>query len=322
MGHTAAVLGASGFTGGELVRLLAGHPTIRVEVATGASRAGDDVTAVHPHLAGYGPLELQPLAAGLAAPVDICFSCLPHGELAGPAAEVKAPVVVDLSGDHRADESWVYGLTEFARDALDGATRVANPGCYPTATLQALLPLDARSVIEAPVVVDAISGLSGAGRSAADHLSFSVASAGFTAYGTTSHRHVPEIERGLARFGAMDAPISFTPHLAPAARGLLATARARLRSPMTDADALDVLRDAYEREPFVHVIDEWPSTKALTGTNRAQVTARVDARAGWLVASAAIDNLGKGAAGQALQNANLVLGIEETAGLEQLGVWP
>jgi N-acetyl-gamma-glutamyl-phosphate reductase len=172
------------------------------------------------------------------------------------------------------------------------------------------------------VVVDAISGISGAGRSGADHLSFSVASAGFTAYGTTGHRHVPEIERGLTRFGAMDAPISFTPHLAPAARGLLATARARLRSPMTDADALDVLRDAYEREVFIHVTDEWPSTKALTGTNRAQVTARVDARTGWLIASAAIDNLGKGAAGQALQNANVVLGLEETAGLEQLGVWP
>jgi N-acetyl-gamma-glutamyl-phosphate reductase len=322
MGHTAAILGASGFTGGELLRLLAGHPTIRVEVATGASRAGDDLGTVHPHLAGYGPLEIAPLQAGLAAPVDICFSCLPHGELAGHASEVAARVAIDLSGDHRADAGWVYGLTEFAREDVAGATRVANPGCYPTATMLALVPFASRALIEAPVVVDAISGISGAGRSGADHLSFSVASAGFSAYGTTDHRHVPEIERGLARFGAMDAPISFTPHLAPAARGLLATARARLRSPMTDADALDVLRDAYEREPFVHVTEGWPSTKALTGTNRAQVTARVDARSGWLIASAAIDNLGKGAAGQALQNANVVLGLEETAGLEQLGVWP
>jgi N-acetyl-gamma-glutamyl-phosphate reductase len=321
MGAKAVVLGASGYSGGELLRLLAGHPSIEVVAVSAARRAGDQLGAVHPHLAGVLDLPLADTAAALAEPADVVFSCLPSGELGAHNGSIDA-LIVDLSDDHRAHPDWIYGLTEFNRGALASGAPIANPGCYPTAALLSLVPFARAGLIEPPVVIDAMSGVSGAGRKSEDRLSFSVVDGSVTAYGTVEHRHVPEIERGIAAFGGLMTGVSFTPHLVPFPRGLLVTARARLIGSLADPDAMEVLQVAYDGEPFVTPTGDWPATKAVAGTNRALVSARVDTRNGWLVSSAAIDNLGKGAAGQALQNANVALGIGEATGLEAVGVWP
>jgi N-acetyl-gamma-glutamyl-phosphate reductase len=321
MKRKAVVLGASGYSGGELLRLLARHGAIDVVAAAGDSAAGDPLGHVHPHLASL-PGEVVAAEEAVAVPADVCFSCLPGGHLAKHLDDLEAAVVVDLADDFRGEAEWTYGLTEFTRREVAGTKRIANPGCYPTATLLALLPFARAGLVEGPVVVDAISGTSGAGRKPAEHLSLAHTGASVTAYGTVFHRHVPEIERGLKRLGGLDAPVSFTPHLAPTSRGLLATVRARLVGSLTDSEANEVLHDAYDDETFVEVREDWPSTKATTGSNGAHIGARVDKRTGWLVCSAAIDNLGKGAAGQALQNANLALGLPEGQGLEATGVWP
>jgi N-acetyl-gamma-glutamyl-phosphate reductase len=323
VGLQASVLGASGFSGGEVLRILAGHPAIAVELAAARSRSGESLAEVHPHLAGTAPSELCSIEEAIAAEVDVCFACLPPGHLKA-APEPRARVVVDLSSDFRDDRSgrWVPGLSELARSALVSATRIANPGCYPTAALLSLVPFARAGVIEGPVLIDAISGISGAGRASQDGLGFAVASASVSAYGSVEHRHVPEIERGLAAWAGLSARVSFTPHLAPFARGLLTTARAPLTTDLTDAEALELLRAAYGGESFVRVLPGWPATKPVCGTNHAHVSARVDGRNRLLICSAAIDNLGKGAAGQAVQNANLALGLEETVGLTAWGVWP
>jgi N-acetyl-gamma-glutamyl-phosphate reductase len=266
-------------------------------------------------------MTLSESGAALAEPADVVFSCLPSGELRSHLGSTDA-LIVDLSDDNRADPAWTYGLTEFNRSALTSGAPIANPGCYPTAALLALVPFARAGIIAPPIVVDAMSGVSGAGRKSEDRLSFSVLDASASAYGSVEHRHVPEIERGLAAFGGLLTGVSFTPHLVPFPRGLLVTARARLSKSMTDAEALGVLRAAFEDEPFVWPIEDWPATKAVAGSNRALVSARVDERNGWIVCSAAIDNLVKGAAGQALQNANIALGLDERTGLDLVGVWP
>ena len=323
MAQSAVVLGASGYAGGELVRLLAAHPALEPVAASGEASAGAPLDAVQPQLTGACSLRLDTTADAAAAPADVCFSCLPSGGLGPHLDRVTAPVVIDLADDFRHQPGWAYGLSELARAEVAGANRISNPGCYPTAALVCLVPFARAGVIEGPVVIDALSGVSGAGRRALEHLSFGAASANATAYGTTEHRHISEIERGLQIHSGLSLTVSFTPHLVPLARGLLVTARAPLTTTALDDErALEVLRDAYAHEPFVHVLAGWPSTKPLTGSNHAHVSARVDRRSGLLVCSAALDNLGKGAAGQALQNANLALGLGETLGLESLGVWP
>ena len=323
MGLTASVLGASGYTGAELLRLLAGHPALAVEVAGARSHAGSAVGDVHPHLRAHLSGTFVTPAEAAAHSADVCFSCLPSGALTEILDDVAAPIVVDLSGDHRATFGWTYGLVEHARADLPSATRIANPGCYPTAALLCLVPFARADVIGDPIVVDALSGVSGAGTSLDETHLFSALHGSASAYGSTTHRHVPEIERGLTTFAATSATVSFTPHLVPMARGLLVTARAPLTTSALDDDsALDVLRAAYANELFISVIEQWPSTKAVVGTNRALISARVDVRAGMLVASAAIDNLGKGAAGQAIQNANLALSLDEGSGLEAIATWP
>jgi N-acetyl-gamma-glutamyl-phosphate reductase len=321
MGATAAVLGASGFAGGELARLLDQHPGLTATALGASTRAGRAAGDVLPHLAG-GAGALVALEEVAAAEVDVCFSCLPSGALEPLLARIEAGVVVDLADDFRRDPGWAYGLPELNRAAVGAASRIANPGCYPTATLLCLAPFFRSKVVSGPVVVDALSGSSGAGRAEASHLMLAELAGNVTAYGTTEHRHVPEIEHWLGVFGGADVRVSFTPHLVPMARGVLVTARARLSESLTDESARDLLRTAYDGEALVHVVDGWPSTKPLTGTGRAFVSARVDERAGWLLASAAIDNLGKGAAAQAIQNANIALGLDETTGLTALGVWP
>lgn len=321
MAASAVVLGASGYAGGEVLRLLARHPAIEVAAVSAASRAGAAAAEVLPHLHGLIDLELGPLDEIASVEADVCISCLPHGAFPEQLPRVRAGVIVDLGDDFRADDAWVYGLPELGR--VPAPTRIANPGCYPTAALLCLAPFVRAGLTEGPVVIDAISGVSGAGRAPKDTLLFANLEGGVSAYGTTDHKHVAEIERGLARQAGEDVLVSFTPHLAPMSRGLLVTARVALADEaLDDAGALEVLRAAYSDEPFVHVLDSWPATKAVAGTNNAHVSARVDARAGYLVCSAAIDNLGKGAAGQAVQNVNLALGIEETTGLEAIAVWP
>ena len=322
MGQSASVLGASGYVGGELLRLLAGHPALSVARSGGRSTQMGEVAAVHHHLEGLTLGPLTNLKEAAATPADVCFSCLPSGALDELLPLVAADVVIDLAGDHRAAPGWRYGLVEMARGDIPGSVRIANPGCYPTAVLLALVPFARAGLITGPIVVDALSGTSGAGQDVDKAYLFSAVHGSAAAYGSTEHRHVPEMERGLKSFGGIDTRVSFTPHLVPMARGLLATCRAGVDRAMTDADALDILATAYEDEPFVTVVDSWPTTKAVVGTNRALVSARVDARNGLLVCSAAIDNLGKGAAGQALQNANVVLGLDERAGLEQIAAWP
>jgi N-acetyl-gamma-glutamyl-phosphate reductase len=343
--HRVAVVGASGYGGVELLRLLAGHPSIDVEVVAAHSQAGQPLGDLFPNLAGartFDAIDIEQLAGQ-----DLVFLATPHG----PALELGAALydagtpVVDLSaafrlsvagfatwygeghprpdlaaGDVEAAGDVVYGLPELHRERIAGARLVANPGCYPTATLLGLAPL-APLLEPATVVVDAKSGTSGAGRGAKDSLHFSHVHGDLAAYGAPTHRHTGEIERWLP--GALGT-VTFTPHLVPMSRGLLATCYATLRHGVVAGDVDAALHDAYDAEPFVHVLPagRFPHTKALAGSNGCQLSAVVDARTGRVVVTSAIDNLGKGAAGQAVQNANLVLGLEETAGLGSIGVYP
>lgn len=314
------VLGASGYAGGELLRLLTGHPSFEVVVASAGRRAGSELGAVLPQLRGGSAGVFVTTDEALATEVDVWFCCLPSGsDEAGSAA---GRVVVDLSDAHRADPDWVYGLPELGRGELRGATQIANPGCYPTAVQLALGPFVRAGVVGDVAIVDAISGVSGAGRKDEDRLLFSNLDGDVSAYGSVTHRHIPEMERGLLRYGGADVTISFTPHLAPLSRGLLATCRMPLTAELDIDAARSLIRTAYRDEPFVSVVDGWPSPKAVSGSNHVHLSVQVDERAGWLIVSAALDNLGKGAAGQAIQNANLASDLPETMGLEALGVWP
>lgn len=314
-------MGASGYSGGEILRLLFGHPGLEVVAAAGDTRSGEPIAEVHPHLAGHCAERFGTSTEAVTAEVDVLFSCLPSGSSTALLNGARAACVVDLGDDHRASPGWTYGLTEYVRSSMP-AERVANPGCYPTAALLGLLPFALAGAMEGSVTITGLSGVSGAGRGPADHLSFAHMTGGVSAYGPTEHRHVPEIERGLAGIGGFEGPVSFIPHLVPMSRGLLVTARAGVTPGFTDEDARRLLESRYGEERFVHVLEHWPGTKAVAGTNHALVHARVDARNSLLLCSVAIDNLGKGAAGQAIQNANLALGLDEHLGLEGLAAWP
>jgi N-acetyl-gamma-glutamyl-phosphate reductase len=335
----AGVLGASGYAGAELLRLLARHPGLTVAWAAGDQAAGQPVAARYPGLqAAYGDLAFCSLDEGLDKGADVLFLALPHSRAAAldPARLAAGRLVVDLSADFRLRDpaaypawygaehprpeqlgAWPYGLPELHRDQLRGADRVAVPGCYPTAALLALVPLVRAGLAAADgMVIDAKSGLSGAGRSLADANLFAQANENVAPYAVGGHRHTPEIEQELGLAAGRAVRVSFTPHLVPSTRGLLATCYATLAD---DQDPFACLADAYAGEPFVDLLAPgrgWPSTRAVATTNRAQVAAAADPRTGRVVAAAAIDNLVKGAAGQAVQCANLALGLPETAGLD------
>jgi N-acetyl-gamma-glutamyl-phosphate reductase len=333
------VVGASGYAGVELLRLCAAHPELDVAVATAGSQAGAAVAAHTPSLAAaYPSLTFDATDPESLDGLDVVFCALPHGESQKlvPALVGRVGAIVDLAADFRLHDAalyptwygdehhapalldrFVYGLPELFRADLDGATLVAAPGCYPTAAAVALAPLVRAGLIETTgIVVDAASGVSGAGRAPSDRLHFGAVDEDFTAYGLLDHRHTPEIEQ------AIGAQVLFTPHLAPMVRGILATCYARPAGELTTDDVLGVLRDAYAAEPFVIVSDRVPSTKATAGSNCAHLTARVDPRTGWVVVLSALDNLVKGAAGQAVQCANIVLGLPETIGLPLAGQYP
>ena len=332
--HRVGIVGASGYAGVELLRLCAAHPEVEVAWATGDSQAGTPVRGLYPHLTTAFPdLVFETFDPAMAEDVDAVFLALPHGASGHLVPDLlkRAEVVLDLAADFRLKDpalypAWygeehpapellgefAYGLPELHREALVGATAVALAGCYPTAAALALTPLVRAGAIEtAGIVVDAASGVSGAGR---DKFGFCAVDEDFRAYGLVNHRHTPEIEQ------VVGAQVLFTPHLAPMSRGILATCYARPTSP--DVDPMAILRDAYAGEPFVAVIDEPPTTKAVMGSNSCHLTARTDPRTGWVVVLAAIDNLVKGTAGQAVQCLNLALGLPEATGLPTVGLAP
>ncbi len=317
MGARVAVAGASGYAGGELLRLLAGHPDLEIVAATAHSQVGAPLVSVHPQLAL--DLTLTATEPATLADADLVFLALPHGESAALAAALPAAVkVVDLGSDHR--ETWVYGLPELPgqRAAIAAADRVANTGCYAVATILALAPLIAAGLADpSDVVVVAASGTSGAGRSLQPHLLATEVMGSLLPYRVGTHQHVPEIKQAT---GART--LSMTPILAPMPRGILATVTALGLPGATPAAVREAL--AYPGEPFVRLLPEgvWPATAATLGSNAVHLQSTVDGDSGRIIVTSAIDNLGKGAAGQAVQCANLMLGLPETAGLTAHGVAP
>ncbi|HTZ42707.1 MAG TPA: N-acetyl-gamma-glutamyl-phosphate reductase [Jatrophihabitans sp.] len=338
MGVTVAVAGASGYAGGELLRLLAGHPGLDVVAATAHGNAGQPLAELHPQLVSYGELVLTDTSATTLGEADLVFLALPHGASAALAAQLPERVrVVDLGADFRLRDAaawqryyglphagtWTYGQPELPgqRARIAGSTRVANTGCYAVAISTALAPLIAAGTVSPDdVVAVAASGTSGAGRAAKPHLLGSEVMSDLSPYKVGSHQHVPEI---LQATGART--LSLTPMLAPMPRGILASVTAVPARPGLTADAVRaVLAEAYAGEPFVHVLPagRQPHTAATFGSNSVHLQAAIDESSGRVIVVSAIDNLGKGAAGQAVQNANLMLGLPETAGLAVDGVAP
>jgi N-acetyl-gamma-glutamyl-phosphate reductase len=362
MGTRVAVAGASGYAGGELLRLLAGHPDLEIAAVAAGSSTGKPITSIHPNLTGHPRFDgknFDPTDADTLQDAELIFMALPHGESAILADRLPNAKIIDLSADFRlGDEDawhqfygqdvryagrWAYGLPELpgAREQIRAARTVAAPGCYATTSILALAPLLAAGLVEpADIVIVAASGTTGAGRSPRVDLLASEVMGSMSAYKVGgAHRHTPEIEQALSevqnraseRTGASPGPVtlSFTPTLAPMPRGILATATARLTRGVSErADVTERLRDAfadaYAGGPFVHLLPEgqWPVTGAVAGSNGAHVQVAADLHAGRAIVVATTDNLGKGAAGQAVQIANLMLGLPEAAGLTTHGVAP
>jgi N-acetyl-gamma-glutamyl-phosphate reductase len=341
MAVRAAVAGASGYAGGELLRLLLAHPEIEIGALTGNSNAGQRLGALQPHLLPLADRVLQETTPEVLSGHDVVFLALPHGQSAAVAEQLGPDVlVVDMGADFRLADSadwdtfyggphagsWPYGLPELGdqRTALAGARRIAVPGCYPTVSTLSIAPAVAAGLVDpSDVVVVAASGTSGAGKSAKTHLLGSEVMGSTSAYGVGgSHRHTPEIVQNLRALTDAEVQVSFTPLLVPMPRGILATASAPSQA---DADeAYAAYAKAYADEPFVHLLPEgqWPQTKSVLGSNAVHVQVTVDRAAGRLVAVAAVDNLTKGTAGAAVQCLNLALGLPETTGLSTVGLAP
>lgn len=345
MAITASIVGASGYGGGELARLLLGHPQVRLVHLTADRAQGEPMAGLSPNLRDLTAAVTEPLsAAAVASDSDVVFVALPNGQaMTLVPALVERARVVDLGADFRFKdprvyEQWygtphacpellegaAYGLTEFHRGAVRTARIVGNPGCYPTAALLAIAPLlRSRAVSPSGIIIDAKSGVSGAGRGVSLGTHFSEVNENVIPYNVAGHRHTPEVEQELAGVLGRDAVVSFTPHLIPMTRGILVTAYLRLVGSLTTAEATAMISEAYAGEPFIRVLDEvLPQTKATSGSNFCDLAVRVDSRAGIVIAMAALDNLVKGASGQAVQNMNVMFGFPEDMGLLAPGVYP
>lgn len=340
--YSAAIAGASGYAGGELIRLISAHPALRLGPLAAGSNAGARVSQLHPALASLGELRFIATDADALAGSDVVFLALPHGESAQLATALPAStLVVDLGADHRLESAqawqtyyggshagtWVYGLPELTgRDAIAGARRIANPGCYPTGVILGLAPLLAAGLVEPEdVVVVAASGTTGAGRKASDTLLASNVMGQLSTYKVGGvHQHTPEIEQALSRAAGDPVTVSFTPMLAPMPRGILATSTARLSPGVGATELYEALHSAYLQEQFVTVLPSgvWPQTGATLGANTVHLQVAADLHSGRAIVVSAIDNLTKGAAGQAIQNANIALGLGEGLGLSAIGVAP
>lgn len=337
-----AVAGATGYVGGELIRTLLGHPEVRLGALTAGSSAGSRLGDHQPHLVPLADYEVLETSAETLAGHDVVFLALPHGASAAVASSVGDDVlVIDCGADFRLENSadwdhfyggqhagtWPYGLPELPgqRERLHGSKRVAGPGCFPTVSTLAIVPAIAAGLVAADITITAPTGTSGAGKKLATNLLAAEVLGQASAYGVGgTHRHTPEIEQNLRAAGAIDPRVSFTPVLAPMARGILAVVSA----PASQGLEAEALRGAYEKaydlEPFVHVLPEgrWPQTQATIGANSIHIQVALDERAGKVIAIGAMDNLAKGTAGGAIQSMNIALGIDETAGLSTIGVLP
>lgn len=344
---TVAVAGASGYAGGEVLRLLLSHPDVEIGALTAASSAGTALGAHHPHLIPLAGRILQPTTAEVLSGHDVVFLGLPHGQSGAVAAQLGDDVmVIDLGADFRLESAddwtefyggehagtWPYGLPELIvgetrqREALRGVNRIAVPGCNVTAITLGLQPAVAAGLVEATDIVAVLAnGYSGAGKAPKANLMASEGLGAASPYGVGgTHRHVPEIMQNLRLAGADEVTISFTPTLVPMARGILATTTARIKDGVDLAAVRAAYEKAYDDEPFIHLLPEgqWPTTAATLGANTAQLQIAIDARARRLVVVSAIDNLVKGTAGGAIQSMNLALGLPETTGLSTIGVSP
>ncbi|NGN65563.1 N-acetyl-gamma-glutamyl-phosphate reductase [Streptomyces sp. A7024] len=342
MAVRAAVAGASGYAGGEVLRLLLGHPEIEIGALTAHSNAGQQLGASQPHLAPLADRVLQDTTAEALAGHDVVFLALPHGQSAAVAEALGDDVlVVDCGADFRlrsADDwtafygsehagTWPYGLPELPghREALRGSKRIAVPGCYPTAVSLALFPAYAAGLAEAEAVITAATGTSGAGKALKPHLLGSEVMGSMSPYGVGGgHRHTPEMRQNLSAVAGEDVTVSFTPTLAPMSRGILATCSAKAKPGVSAASLREAYEKAFAGEPFVRLLPEgqWPTTAAVHGANAAQVQVAYDEHAGRIIAISAIDNLTKGTAGGAVQSMNIALGLPEELGLSTTGVAP
>ena len=342
---TVAVAGASGYAGGELLRLLLGHPEVEIGALTGASNAGESLGVLQPHLVPLAERVLEPTELDVLAGHDVVFLALPHGQsgaIASALAEISvSTVVIDCGADFRLADpgewerfyggthagTWPYGLPELPgqREILRSATRIAVPGCYPTVSTLTVAPAVAAGLVEPDVVVVAASGTSGAGKAARTHLLGSEVMGNVAAYGVGgTHRHTPEITQNLSALDRGGVTVSFTPLLVPMPRGILATCSAPLAEGVTEADLRAAYVKAYADEPFVHLLPEgqWPQTKSVMGSNAVHVQVTADVAANRMVAVGAVDNLAKGTAGAAVQCMNLALGLDEALGLSTVGLAP
>ncbi|WP_413543706.1 N-acetyl-gamma-glutamyl-phosphate reductase [Citricoccus nitrophenolicus] len=346
MSHTVAVSGASGYAGGEVLRLLTAHPQVEIGAITAHSNAGERLGALQPHLHSLADRVLSETTAEVLSGHDVVFLALPHGASGAIAAELEerspGTLVIDAGADHRLESAeawerfygsghagtWPYGLPELPgqRRRLRDASRIAVPGCYPTTCLLALAPGFTAGLLEPEdVVIVAASGSSGAGKALKPHLLGSEVMGSMSPYGVGGgHRHTPEIEQGLGQAAGQPVTVSFTPTLAPMSRGILATATARLRPGVDAGRVRSAWEQAYAAETFVHVLPEgqWPTTQSVLGSNHVVMQLAVDAHAGRVIVSAALDNLTKGTAGGAIQSMNLALGLAEQTGLNQQGTAP
>jgi N-acetyl-gamma-glutamyl-phosphate reductase len=300
----AGIAGASGYGGLELQRLLATHPQLRAAALQARSEP-------------FAPIDVDALAR-----CDVVFLALPHGESRelGEALVAAGTPVVDLGSDFRVD-GWVYGLTELSRGDVASARAVANPGCYATAAILGLVPLVEAGLVDGPIAVDGKSGVSGAGKTPSEKTHLPELHGGVTPYSVTGHRHIAEIEQALGAAARAEQRVTFTPHLLPTSRGLLVTAYVRLQAPCGQAELDELYVGRYRGERFVRV-GGTPAPQRLAGSNVCHVAAVADERTSSVIVTSALDNLVKGAAGQAIQNANLMLGLDEAAGLPELGLWP